>query len=78
MGGGNSPTTCAPYCANGLSRRQLAQPSKPWCSSEENIANMQYRTYSFPTTVSGGISSTKIMSSNDQFIGIWYSKKVNY
>jgi hypothetical protein len=67
-------------------RRQFTQsaqvPPQPWCSSKENIANMQYLTYHFPTTSrSYGLigtssyiakmNSTRILPSNDQFLGMW-------
>jgi hypothetical protein len=78
---GNTRCNGYPYGNDGLMARHLIQsakaPSQPWCSRPKDIAKKQYMTYSFPTTVSGGMNSTggmkytKIMSSNSQFLGIW-------
>jgi hypothetical protein len=71
---GNTACNGYPYGNGGLMRRQFTQsakvPPQPWCSSKENIANMQYNTYHFPAIDSNGIHSTKILSSNTQFLGI--------
>jgi uncharacterized protein YozE (UPF0346 family) len=83
MGGGTTTFGSSyPYSYSNTIRRQLTHKAQPWCSSQQNIANKQYNTYHFPTTSrsygSIGTSSyiekmesTKILPSNDQYLGMW-------